>query len=130
MKKTVMLSIVAAFAMVAAASFAAAAPAPAAPHPITCRQDQPFALTDAQHQELAPLYDKLFETHQQLLQKYVEYGKLTQEQADRYLARMKDNMQYCLQNGGYGMTGQGMSPGWMTGNGAGCCGQQQAAPAK
>ena len=137
MKKMVILSIVAAFAIVAAASFAFAAPTPTAPNPMNCQQGQPITLTDAQKQELAPLYDKMLETHKQLLQKYVEYGKLTQEQADQRLALMKDHMQNCSQNGGCGMMDQGMghgkmgtNHGMMMGNGAGCCGQQQAAPAK
>lgn len=111
-----------------AASFVSASPAQ------TPTQDnrpyrpcaQQIALTDAQKQELAPLYNQMLETKKQILQKYVEYGAITQEQANARISRMQERMSYCRQNGiicgapgGPGM-GKGRGPG-----AGGPCWQQQ-----
>ena len=60
---------------------------------------QGSCLTDSQRQEMQPLLDKMqglhgqmMEVRQQMLQKQVSWGNLTQEQADQRLARMKDRM--------------------------------------
>jgi hypothetical protein len=93
----------------------------------------PFArnqanLTDAQKQELAPLFNQMndlskqmVEVRKQVIQKQVEFGNLTQEQADQRIAWMQERME---QGFGPGMMGRG--PGMMRGGpGFGPMWQQQ-----
>lgn len=48
-------------------------------------------LTDAQKQELDTLYKQLLETRKALLNKYVEYGVLTKEKADKKISWLEDH---------------------------------------
>jgi hypothetical protein len=84
-------------------------------------------LTDQQRQELAPLYHQMLETQQQIMQKRVEYGQLTQEQADQRALFMQERMNNWLQNGGSIGRGRHFGPGRgsMKGPGNGACYQQQ-----
>lgn len=77
-------------------------------------------LTLQQVEELRPLYQQLIDVHKQILQKYVDYGYITQNYADQRVAWMQQMMEYRLQNGygpGFGMMGGG--PGMMDGFGHG-----------
>ncbi|WP_425060523.1 hypothetical protein SCACP_12460 [Sporomusa carbonis] len=113
MKKSLFIAVVGLLVLAFAASMVYAA---------TPTNVPPFALnqanlTDAQKQELAPLFNQMndlrkqmFEVRKQVIQKQVEFGNLTQEQADQRIAWMKER----LENGfGPGMMGRG--PGMMRG---------------
>jgi hypothetical protein len=130
MKKTIALVTIAAFVLLAAASFVSAAPTDTAPR-FDGPQGQAITLTDDQKKELAPIYDKMLDVQKEMLQKYVSFGYLTQEQADQRAAFMKERMAWHQQNGiGPGMMGRGhgmgKGPGFGPG-GRGPCGQQAPA---
>jgi hypothetical protein len=126
MKKTIALATVAVMVLLIAGAIVYAA----APEQATPGRYQPPTLTDSQKQELAPLYQQALDTQKQVLQKYVDFGYITQWQADQQAAMMKDRMDQRLQQGfipgmmgprhGHGMMGKG--PGF----GHGPCAQQQA----
>lgn len=121
MKKTVAYVTLAAMILVVAASLVASA-APGQNPPLG-PQRQAITLTDEQKKELAPLYEKMFETRKAIMQKYVDFGYMTQEQADQRAAWMKERMS---QGYGPGMMGKGFGrgPGFGPG-GRGPCFQQQ-----
>lgn len=79
-------------------------------------------LTDAQKQDLAAYQNQMLEAKKQMLQKQVEWGWMTQAQADQYITAMRQHMV----NGamyGHGMMGGGMGMGMyggMRGTGMGC----------
>lgn len=112
MKKTIAFVTLAAMVLVITASLAVAAP-PQTPPPGPGAYGpaaQVTPLTDEQKKEMEPLYNQMFETKKQMLQKYVEFGRLTQEQADQRLSWMKDRMENRMQYGacpGQGMRGYG-----------------------
>lgn len=88
-------------------------------------------LTDAQKAELAPLVTQMtdlrkqmFEVRKQMLQKQVEFGNLTQEQADQRITRMQQRIDQGFAGGGRMHGKQGMMRG---GAGFGPCQQQQPA---
>lgn len=134
MKKTIAFITIAALMLVAAASLVSAAPTDTpAPGPrIGGPQGQAITLTDDQKKELAPIYDKMLDVQKEMLQKYVSFGYMTQEQADQRAAWMKERMAWHQQNGfGPGMMGRGpgmmgKGPGFGPG-GRGPCGQQPPA---
>ncbi len=132
MKKTIAVITVAALVLVVAASLVVSA-APGQPGP----QRQIPTLTDAQKQELAPLYNQMTEIQKQITQKYVDFGYITQWQADQRNTMMQERMNQRLQNGfipgmgkGFGHHGprHGFGPGFGPGN-APCFQQQQQPPA-
>ncbi len=128
MKKTVAIATLVAMALVIAASLVVyAAPGPQNPPP---GPRQAITLTDDQKKELAPLYEQMFEVRKQIMQKYVDFGYLTQEQADQRAAWMKERMSQGYGPGmmGRGHHGFGRGPGMMGkgfGPGNGPCFQQQ-----
>ncbi len=136
MKKTIAVVTVAALVLVIAASLVAyAAPGQAPFGP----QRQIPTITEAQKQELAPLYNQMIEIQKQITQKYVDFGYITQWQADQRNSFMKERMEQRLQNGfipgmgrGFGMgkgPGFGRGPGGQGfGPGQGPCWQGQQAP--
>ena len=81
---------------------------------------QNVTLTDAQKQELVPIYNQMFELRKQMIQKYVGFGALTQEQADWRIGAMKERHEYMIKNGGPGSCrgggpggrGPGFGPGY------------------
>ncbi|MDR3564524.1 MAG: DUF2680 domain-containing protein [Negativicutes bacterium] len=132
MKKSIAFATIALAIMIVAGTLAYAAVPQQAPPP---GQYQPPTLTETQKQELAPLYDQMLETQKKLMQKYVDYGYITQWQADQRAAFMKDRMQNRLQQGfigpgmmggGSDMMGRGPGHGMMGGGGScrGPAGQQ------
>jgi len=131
MKKTIAVVTVAAFVLVIAASLVASAAPGQTPHFGSKRQNPTH--TEAQKQELAPLYNQMFEIQKQITQKYVDFGYITQWQADQRNAWIKKRMDQRLQNGfipgmgiGYGMMGKGHGFGrGGFGPGKGPCWQQQ-----
>jgi len=127
MKKPIALALVGMLILALGASFVSAAPPAGQPlHPY----GQPFNLTEAQKQELAPLTSQMTDLHKQMLevrkqivQKQVAFGNLTQEQADQRIAWMQERMNARLQNGFAGGPGMGRGPGMMGphhGRGPGC----------
>lgn len=86
-------------------------------------------LTDAQKQEITPLLNQMNDLKMQMLgiqkqmiQKQVEFGNLTQEQANQRIAWMKERLEKGY-GPGIGMMGRG--PGGMgRGPGSGPCWQQ------
>lgn len=56
-------------------------------------------LTDTQKSELKQLYAKRFEIEKQIVQKYLDCGVITKEQADNKLKRMEKIQQKIEQNG-------------------------------
>ena len=68
---------------------------------------QQVNLTDEQKTQIAAWQQERFEHKKQVLQKQVEWGWLTQEQADERLAFMEQ----CLKDGNMGKMGMGMGMG-------------------
>ncbi|MEQ6390570.1 DUF2680 domain-containing protein [Bacillaceae bacterium S4-13-58] len=57
-------------------------------------------LSEEQIQELNSLYDDMFTNHKEIITKYVEYGVLTKEKADKIMEKL-DKKQEKLQENGY-----------------------------
>ncbi|MBP2655770.1 MAG: hypothetical protein H6Q73_3339 [Firmicutes bacterium] len=96
MKKPIICATVAILILIAGIALVYAGNPPAPP------QNQPpqkITLTDQQKQDLAPLYSQMLETKKQIIQKYVEFGYLTQEQADQRIARMTERMNRMQEHG-------------------------------
>lgn len=72
-------------------------------------------LTDAQKEELAAYQQKMVATKKQMLQKEVEWGWITQAQADGYLAAMSQHMVNGPMYGHGMMGGMGMMGAGRTG---------------
>ena len=99
MKKTMLAALAALLVLAFAVSMVSAAkPAAQPPQPFA----QAVTLTDAQKQELAPLFNQMAEIRKQIIQKQVSFGNLTQEQADQRIAWMQQR------------TEQGFGPGIMS----------------
>jgi|GEM_PF-968975 len=88
-------------------------------------------LTETQKQELAPLLNQMtdlrkqmFEVQKQVIQKQVEFGNLTQEQADQRITRMNERIDQGFVGPGMMGKGPGMRGG-CSGNGPGPRWQQQ-----
>jgi peptidoglycan hydrolase CwlO-like protein len=125
MKKTVLITVVSLLVLVLAVAMVSAA-SPANNFP-------PFAqsranLTDAQKQELVPLFNQMtdlrkqmFEVQKQVIQKQVSFGNLTQEQADQRITWMQQRIDQGFS--GTGIMGRG--PGMMRGSGTGPMCEQQ-----
>lgn len=56
-------------------------------------------LTDAQKSELKQLSDKMFEIKKQMVEKYLEYGVITKEQAEKKLEKLEKMKKVREQNG-------------------------------
>jgi len=69
----------------------------------------PVALTDQQRQELAPLYAQMIDVKKQILQKRVEYGQISQNQADYRATLMQQRLDNWLKFGA--IAGMGMERG-------------------
>lgn len=117
MKKTIAIALSALLVLAFAVSMVNAAP-PAVQSQQTAQQ--PVTLTDAQKQELVPLYNQMMEIKKQILQKYVADGVMSQAAADQRIARMQEHMNYRMQNGFVGGPGMGAGHGMM-GLGQGKC---------
>jgi len=129
MKKTILISLIALLALAFAVSLVSAAP------PVV-KQAQPCAqsvtLTDAQKQELVPLFNQMMDIKKQILQKYVADGAITQAEADQRASWMQERMNNRMQNGIVGGPGMGRGPGMGAGHGRGtgdCPRGQQQTPA-
>lgn len=124
MKKTILLSVIGLLVLTIAISMVSAAATPVKLPPYLAN------LTDAQKQEMAPLFNQMndlrnqmFSTQKQIIQKQVEFGNLTQEQADQRIAWMKERMENGFGPGmmsrGPGMAGKGPGSGPRCGPGPG-----------
>lgn len=82
------------------------------------QQWQQVNFTDVQKAELAKLQYQMVDLRKQMLQKYVEAGAITQEQADTRIAAMKADLDKAVKDGRVGM-GMGMGPGRGFGRGMG-----------
>lgn len=92
-----------------------AAQAPTVQAPAPTPPSGPYTLNDQQKKEVQPIYDKILDARKQLIQKYVDYGKITKEQADYYTKRMEDMQKYRMDNGfgpGMGRGCGGYGGGW------------------
>jgi len=69
-------------------------------------------LTDTQKQELNSLWEQILNLRKQLVQKYVDYGLITEDQGKARIDWMEQRQKYMEENGWYcpGM-GAGMGPG-------------------
>lgn len=115
MKKTILVTVVGLLMLAFAATMVSAGPNPGRMHPFMGQQAN---LTDAQKQEMAPLFDKMKDLHLQMaevqkemMQKQVSFGNMTQEEADQHIARMQERMEKGARPG---MMGRG--PGMMNGS--------------
>jgi ABC-type transporter MlaC component len=61
---------------------------------------QQITLTDAQKAELKSLYNQKFEIQKKIIQKYVDFGVITKEMADKRLKRM-DEMKKKIEESGF-----------------------------
>ena len=120
MKKSLMITGVVAGLLVLLFAFAMVNAAPPAQGFSPFRQAN---LTEAQKEELAPYFTQMtdlrkqmFEVRKQVIQKQVEFGNLTQEQADQCISRMQER----IDQGFTGPGGMGRGAGRMSG---GCTGQ-------
>ncbi|MEN6414002.1 MAG: DUF2680 domain-containing protein [Veillonellales bacterium] len=126
MKKSLLVAVVGLLVLAFAASMVFAATPTNVPS-FACNQAN---LTDEQKQELAPLFNQMtdlrkqmFEVKKQVIQKQVEFGNLTQEQADQRIAWMKERIDQGfpgpgMMNKGPGMMrgGPGFGPMWQQQN--------------
>jgi peptidoglycan hydrolase CwlO-like protein len=131
MKKTIILTVGLLVVLAIAVSAVSAATSSTFPNnlPPWSRYN---ALTDAQKQELAPLFNQMndlqkqmFEVQKQVIQKQVEFGNLTQQQAEQIIAWRKQRMESGF---GPGMMGRGPGFGPRFGPGFGPRWQQQQQP--
>lgn len=118
MKKTTKVTTVALVVIALGAAVVSAAPGfgPGFGPMAAGAPGQAVTLTDAQKQELVPIYNQMFELRKQMIQKYVGFGTLTQEQADWRIGAMKERHEYMIKNGG---PGAGFGPGGCRGGGPG-----------
>lgn len=56
-------------------------------------------LTDVQKKEIKQLFDKKIELQKQIVQKYVDFGVISKEQANKKLQYMEKKQQYMEKNG-------------------------------
>ncbi|MRG86327.1 DUF2680 domain-containing protein [Salinibacillus xinjiangensis] len=56
-------------------------------------------LNEQQTKELETLHNEMFELHKQLINKYVEFGVISQEKADMKLAKMEKHQEKLKENG-------------------------------
>lgn len=59
-------------------------------------------LTDEQLQELKALHEQMLNLRKQMIKKYVEFGYISQEQADAMLQRLDEMAKWRSENGYYG----------------------------
>ena len=92
MKKTILLTVMGLLMLAFAASMVSAAPNPGK----MCPMENSPKLTDAQKEEMAPLvtemndlHAKMFEVHKAMIQKQVEFGNMTQADADECIGMME-----------------------------------------
>ncbi|ADG82083.1 YckD family protein [Thermincola potens] len=122
-------------AMIVPVAFADTTPAPAT-------STYPGALTKEQVEQVKPILDKMLELRKELLQKYVDMGKITKEDADARIQWMEQNHNARIESGyvpglgmGRGRGARGFGGGFGCGGygcgGAGCgyYGNPPAAPA-
>lgn len=107
MKKTILMTLVGVLMLAFAATMASAGPNLGRMHSFGGGQTN---LTDAQKEEMAPLFDRMKDLHLQMaevrkemIQKQVSFGNMTQEEADQHIARMQEWME----QGPNGMMGRG-----------------------
>lgn len=110
MRKSILIAVAGLVVLAFAVSLASAATAPVQPPQ---RYAQQVTLTDAQKQELTPLFNQMMEIKKQILQKFVADGTMTQADADQRAAWMQERMNYRMQNGIAGGPGMGRGPGMM-----------------
>lgn len=113
MKKTLGITLAAVMALSLGVSLVNAAPPSTS---VNSKNGQPLALTASQREEVAPLFNQMFELKKQILQKFVTDGVITQADADQRAARMQDRMNDRLENG---LMGQGIHRDSHMGNGHG-----------
>ncbi len=63
------------------------------------QQTQKVELTDKQKKELGKLHKEIYEKKVNLINKYVEYGVLTKEQAERMQQKMEEHYELLKENG-------------------------------
>lgn len=80
------------------------------------------ALSPAQEKELKTLYIQQFDLQKQMIQKRVEFGWITQQQADWMIKNLEARKEYLDKNGFDGQYGPGYGPGFGPG-GFGCGGR-------
>lgn len=56
-------------------------------------------LTEEQQGELEVLYNDLFEKHKKIINKYVEFGVISQEKGERIIAHMEERQAKMKENG-------------------------------
>ncbi|AYA74553.1 hypothetical protein DOE78_03275 [Bacillus sp. Y1] len=67
--------------------------------PEDANNTQEVKLTDAQKAELAKLHKGILEQKKQLIQKYVEYGVIPKEKADKMIQRFEEHYKMLEENG-------------------------------
>ncbi|MFB5661924.1 DUF2680 domain-containing protein [Alteribacillus sp. HJP-4] len=61
-------------------------------------QESNVALTEKQQSELSGMYDEVFETKKEIMEKYVEYGVYSQEKAEKMNKYMEKHHQQLEDN--------------------------------
>jgi uncharacterized lipoprotein YehR (DUF1307 family) len=67
--------------------------------PQDAKNTEEVKLTDAQKAELAKLHKSILEQKKQLIQKYVEFGVIPKEQADKMIQRFEEHYKMLEENG-------------------------------
>jgi len=67
--------------------------------PEEANNTQEVKLTDAQKAELAKLHKGILEQKKQLIQKYVEFGVIPKEKADKMIQRFEEHYKMLEENG-------------------------------
>lgn len=106
--KTKVYSVIAAVLLIAAISIPAAFAAQdssIAPSPASPGVEKQINLTDAQKDELKRISNQMFELKKQMVQKYLEFGVISKDQADSRLKRIEEMQKKMEEKGftpGYG----------------------------
>lgn len=97
MKKVSLSLVIALFLGIIAGSVVIAAPVQSGGYFCPYVQQSPY-LSDEQRQQITQWQDQMLENRKQILQKQVEWGWITQEDADRQISYMQQ-----WQSNGFGM---------------------------
>ncbi|RSK28481.1 DUF2680 domain-containing protein [Bacillus sp. HMF5848] len=62
------------------------------------QQEQAIELTDKQVKKLDKLYKKMFKQHEAIIKKYVEYGVLSEDQAEKKLEYLEKHYEKMKEN--------------------------------
>lgn len=118
-KKMFIIAVVIAMLIVAATTALAADAQPSTQAPAQSTNAQ---LTPQQQQEIDALYKQLQDIRNKIIDKYAEYGTITEAQAEQAKANSEAMIERMKERMGSGLIGQGRGAGWGRGGYGPCRG--------